>query len=92
MSWFKLKELFLGVYYHRVEQKRTPLLAIPVNLHLPNPQDEPFLEVAFAAKTVPLATGNKRHFLKKEYEDTKMSSSAEFLEVFGGESDILSGS
>jgi len=38
-----------------------------IEIHLPDPDDEPFLEVTIAGKVEAIATGNKRHFPKKEY-------------------------
>jgi len=51
--------------------------------HLPDPDDEPFLEIALAAKAMAIVTGNKRHFPKREYEGVKILSPAEFLKGIG---------
>jgi len=53
----------------------------PLKFHLPDPDDEPFLEVALSGEVKAIVTGNKRHFPKKEYEGVKILSPAEFLEV-----------
>ncbi len=53
----------------------------PLRFHLPDPDDEPFLEVALSARVNAIVTGNKRHFPKKEYEGVKILSPAEFLEA-----------
>jgi putative PIN family toxin of toxin-antitoxin system len=57
--------------------------AIPLSFSLPDPDDEPFLEIALSSQAVALITGNKRHFPKKTYGKTKIISPAEFLELFG---------
>ena len=53
----------------------------PLKFHLPDPDDEPFLEVALSGGAKAIVTGNKRHFPKKEYEGVKILSPAEFLEA-----------
>ena len=53
----------------------------PLKFHLPDPDDEPFLEVALSGVVKAIVTGNKRHFPKKEYEGVKILSPAEFLEA-----------
>ena len=55
--------------------------AKPLKFHLPDPDDEPFIEVALSGKASAILTGNKRHFPKREYEGTRILSPAEFLEV-----------
>jgi putative PIN family toxin of toxin-antitoxin system len=55
--------------------------AKPSKYRLPDPDDEPFLEVALSARVNAMVTGNKRHFQKKEYEGVKIVSPAEFLEM-----------
>jgi putative PIN family toxin of toxin-antitoxin system len=67
----------------QMEQEGVPVSCRPLNFPLPDPYDEPFLEVALAAKAMAIATGNKRHFPKGEYERIKIFSPAEFLKVVG---------
>jgi putative PIN family toxin of toxin-antitoxin system len=74
-------EAFLG----QIEQEGIFVSVKPLKFHLPDPDDEPFLEVALAVRVKAIVTGNKRHFPKKEYEGTKILSPAEFLEVLRGE-------
>jgi putative PIN family toxin of toxin-antitoxin system len=66
-----------------IEPEGVLVSATPLKFRLPDPDDEPFLEVALAAKAVALVTGNKRHFPKNEYEGVKIIPPAEFLEEFG---------
>jgi uncharacterized protein len=56
----------------------------PLEFHLPDQDDEPFLEVALSAQGKAMVTGNKRHFPRKEYEGVKILSPAEFLELSKG--------
>ena len=67
----------------QMEQERVPVSCRPLNFRLPDPDDEPFLEVALAAKAMAIVTGNKRHFPKGEREGIKILSPAEFLKVIG---------
>ena len=48
-----------------LEQRGEPIAAGPLTLHLDDPDDEPFLEVAVAAQVPYLVTGNSRHFPAK---------------------------
>ncbi len=70
-------EAFLG----QVEQEGFLVSAKPFKIHLPDPDDEPFLEVALSAGVEAIITGNKRHFPKKQHEGVRILSPAEFLEV-----------
>ncbi len=58
--------------------------AAPLKFRLPDPYDEPFLEVALAAKAKVLITGNKRHFPKKVSGGVRILAPAEFLELLEG--------
>jgi len=68
----------------QVEQEGFLVSARPLKFHLPDPNDEPFLEVAIAASVEAIVTGNKRHFPKKEYQGVRVLSPAEFLEAVRG--------
>ena len=68
----------------QVEQEGFLVSVKPLKIHLPDPDDEPFLEVAVAGKVEAIVTGNKRHFRKKEYRGVRILSPAEFLEAVRG--------
>jgi putative PIN family toxin of toxin-antitoxin system len=68
----------------QVEQEGFLVSAKPLEIHLPDPDDEPFLEVAIAGRVEAIVTGNKRHFPRKEYEGVRILSPAEFLEASRG--------
>jgi predicted nucleic acid-binding protein len=55
-----------------------------LEIDLPDPDDEPFLEVAIAGRVEAIVTGNKRHFPKKDYKGVRILSPAEFLEGLKG--------
>jgi uncharacterized protein len=73
-------ELFLD----EVEKEGLLVSGRPLKFHLPDQDDEPFLEVALSAQGKAIVTGNKRHFPRKEYEGVKILSPAEFLELSKG--------
>jgi len=54
----------------------------PLSHSLPDPDDEPFLEVALASHAVCLVTGNKKHFPAERCQDAKVISPDEFLIFF----------
>jgi len=68
-------------FLEQVEQEALLVSVKPLRFHLPDPDDEPFLEVALSGGAKAIVTGNKRHFPKKEYERVKILSPAEFLEA-----------
>jgi putative PIN family toxin of toxin-antitoxin system len=65
-----------------VEQEGLLVVGEPLKFHLPDPDDEPFLEVALSAKAAALVTGNKRHFPRRFFARVKILSPPEFLETY----------
>ena len=56
--------------------------SIPLRMRLPDPDDEPFLEVALASDAEHLVTGNLAHFPAEAVAGVSVLSPTEFLEVF----------
>jgi putative PIN family toxin of toxin-antitoxin system len=56
------------------------ITAMPLDAHLPDPDDLPFLEVAAEAQAV-LVTGNKKHFPQKAIGAVQVVSPREFLDL-----------
>lgn len=54
----------------------------PLLLRLPDPDDEPFLEVALAVEAEALVTGNARHFPPSRREGILVLSPREFVEEY----------
>jgi len=79
---FPLAKENINAFLDQVEKEGILVSAMPLKFRLPDPDDEPFLEVALAASAEAIITGNKRHFPKKEYQGTRILSPAEFLEAF----------
>jgi putative PIN family toxin of toxin-antitoxin system len=68
-------------FLEQVEGEGALVLVKPLNHHLPDPDDEPFLEVALSGHAKAIVTGNKRHFPRKDCQRMKILSPAEFLEA-----------
>ncbi len=73
----------MDAFFTQMEREEVLVSCRPLKFHLPDPDDEPFLEAALAAKAAAIVTGNKRHFPKGEYEAVKILSPAEFHKVLG---------
>jgi len=54
----------------------------PLSHSLPDPDDEPFLEVTLASQAVYLVTGNQKHFPAERCRGAKVISPNEFLIFF----------
>lgn len=67
----------------QLQEEGLAVAAAPLPLRLPDPDDEPFLEVALAARAEILVTGDKKHFPKGDYRGVKIGSPGEFLELWG---------
>jgi putative PIN family toxin of toxin-antitoxin system len=56
----------------------------PLAKELPDPNDEPFLEVALAGEARCLVTGNLRHYPANKRQGMSVVSPAKFIEVYRG--------
>jgi putative PIN family toxin of toxin-antitoxin system len=68
-----------------LEQIKTEGLSVagnPLPVRLPDPTDEPFLEVAIAGDANCLITGNIKHFPSAKRQGAVVLSPKEFLEYF----------
>jgi putative PIN family toxin of toxin-antitoxin system len=80
---FPLEKESINAFLDQMEKEGILVSVMPLKLRLPDPDDEPFLEVALAARAEAMINGNKRHFPKKGYTGTRVLSPAEFWEAFG---------
>jgi putative PIN family toxin of toxin-antitoxin system len=71
-------------FLEQIEREGLLVSVKPLGFHLPDADDEPFLEVALSGRVNAIITGNKRHFPRREYEGVKILSPAEFLEAVKG--------
>ncbi len=79
---FPFKREDIVTFLDELEKEGLLVGVTPLKFRLPDPDDEPFLEVALAAKAKAVITGNKRHFPKKKYQRIRILSPAEFLKAF----------
>ena len=76
---FNFSQAIVDAFLAQIEEEGILVSPRLSKFHLPDPDDEPFLEVALTINAMAIITGNKRHFPKKEYEGVKILSPAEFL-------------
>lgn len=65
-----------------IEHSGTIVASSPLSDPLPDPDDQPFLEVAIAAQAASLVTGNHAHFPPKRSQGIKVPSPSEFLTFY----------
>jgi uncharacterized protein len=80
---FKFSDETVMDFLSEIEEEGMLVSSRPLPYTLLDPDDEPFLEVALSSKAIALITGNRRHFPKKAYGETKILSPVEFLMIFG---------
>jgi putative PIN family toxin of toxin-antitoxin system len=68
-------------FLRQIEDEGLAVSPPPLSFRLPDPWDEPFLEVAIGSAAAALITGNKRHFPVKQ-AGLKISSPSEFIADF----------
>jgi len=76
---FNFSQAIVDAFLAQIEEEGILVSPRLSKFHLPDPDDEPFLEVALTINAMAIITGNKRHFPKKEYEGVKILSPVEFL-------------
>jgi putative PIN family toxin of toxin-antitoxin system len=65
-----------------IEHRGHLVASIPLSNLLPDPGDQPFLEVAVAAQAACLVTGNLMHFPPKQCQEIKVLSPSDFLKFY----------
>lgn len=66
----------------QIRHRGTAIVGEPLARHLPDPTDEPFLQVALAASAECLITGNLKHFPSKARQNMKVLPPKKFLEFY----------
>ena len=79
---FKFDKDHISILLDFIKQYGQFVASLPLKNHLPDPDDEPFLEVAIAGKVRSLITGNIVHYPSSSREDIKIFSPSEFLEFY----------
>lgn len=65
----------------QIEEEGLKITPLPIATRIPDPDDLPFLEVAFSAKVDALVTGNKKHYPPKVRRGIHMLSPKQCLEL-----------
>jgi putative PIN family toxin of toxin-antitoxin system len=79
---FKFNKDHISILLDFIKLHGQFISSLPIKNRLPDPGDEPFLEVAIAGKVRPLITGNIVHYPLSSREGIKIFSPSEFLEFF----------
>lgn len=79
---FKFDEDRVAAILEHIEYRGHTVASSPLPHSLPDPDDEPFLEVAFAGQVACLVTGNHVHFPPKLCLGVKVLSPNEFLSFY----------
>ena len=79
---FNVPKENVNAFLAQMEEEGFLVSVKPLEIRLPDLDDEPFLEVALSGKVGALVTGNKRHFpISRKYGGVRILSPAEFLEL-----------
>ena len=79
---FKFNKDHISNLLDFIKQYGQFISSLPLKIRLPDPDDEPFLEVAIAGKVWSLVTGNIVHYPPSSREGIKIFSPSEFLDFF----------
>jgi putative PIN family toxin of toxin-antitoxin system len=79
---FKFNKDHIGLLLDFIKQYGQFVSSSPLQNPLPDPDDEPFLEVAIAGNVKALITGNSVHYPNLLREGIKIVSSAEFIDIY----------
>src|SRR4030042_951672 len=76
---FGFEEEKVAAFLDYIVYRGRAIAPSPLSHSLPDPDDEPFLQVTLASQAVCLVTGNKKHFPTERCQGAKISSPNEFL-------------
>ena len=79
---FKFNKDQIGILIDFIKQYGQFISSSPLTNRLPDPDDEPFLEVAIAGKVRSLVTGNTVHYPSPLREGIDIFSPTEFIEFY----------
>jgi len=79
---FGLEKAEVEAIISLIETDGIPAAAEPLAERLPDPDDEPFLEVALAVPGAVLVTGNKKHFTTASGRKTRIMDPGEFISLW----------
>ncbi len=76
---FKFDKDKVAALLDHVEHRGVTVASSPLPQHLPDIDDEPFLEVAIAARSICIVTGNQVHFPTELSQEVMVLSPSDFL-------------
>jgi len=79
---FQFEKEHIDTLLAHVKQNGQLIPASPLKKHLPDSDDEPFLEVAIAGRAACLITGNKSHYPQQSQHGMKILSPSEFIDFY----------
>lgn len=79
---FRFDTELIQTFLDQVKGDGQTVAARPLTGRLPDPTDEPFLEVALAGAARCLITGNTRHFHTSRRQDMRVLNPREFLDMY----------
>ncbi len=79
---FKFNKEYISILLDFIQQYGQFVSSIPLKNPLPDPDDEPFLEVAIAGNVKSLITGNIVHYPSSSRKGINIHSPSEFLEFY----------
>ncbi|MDL1979606.1 MAG: putative toxin-antitoxin system toxin component, PIN family [Deltaproteobacteria bacterium] len=79
---FKFNQDHIGILLDFIKQYGQVTSSLPLKNRLPDPDDEPFLEVAIAGRVKFLVTGNRKHYPSSVFKGINIFSPSEFLEFY----------
>lgn len=79
---FLFEQVRVGYLLDQIKACGHIVIAKPLPKKLPDPDDEPFLEIALAGKARCLITGNLKHYPVKKRQGMLVVSPVEFLEIY----------
>src|SRR5262249_34598463 len=82
---FRFDRERVGSLLEQIRADGIPVSARPLAIRLPDPDDEPFLEIALAGEVQYLVTGNGKHYPAAACQGIVVLSPRSFVELFRAE-------
>ena len=79
---FSFEKSSVDILMEFIEHYGIPVAAMPLSTHLPDPDDEPFLEVAISGKAECLITGNITHYPARSTRKTRIFTPRRFMSSY----------
>lgn len=76
---FSFEKSNIDILIEFIAHYGVPIAAIPLSTHLPDPDDEPFLEVAISGKAECLITGNIVHYPARSKQKMRVLTPRQFI-------------